>query len=331
MLDLPSRLPIVQELEPEERLFVHSENPGWGVGLWVGEERTRRRMRFEDGELRVFKKGFYSFLEPVDPDRDDLDEVFGSLIDEHEAVVAERRAEKARDEKPPVMSFEDQVRVFLHQYPQGFQDPAYIDAFRGEKPYSKRQVNEELAMAAETLTRSVLRDKLAAEDFSGVVGSLLAILQRTMLVKPANGYRPLAKVESPAIEREIAVGVYALLYGEGRYRQRLRTWIHVLENALGSEPSWGMATLFPALVFPEEHVCVKRRVLALQALEVRPGSTIPKKVNRRGYRKARRVARTTREKLVAAGLEPRDMLDVRRFIWDTLRPKALQIREELQS
>lgn len=331
MLDLPSRLPVVQELEPEDRLFVHSANPGWGVGLWVGEERTRRRVRFEDGELRTFKKGFYDFLEPVDPDRDDLDDVFGSLVDEHEAVVAERRAEKAREEKPPVMPFEDQVAVFLHQYPDGFQDPAYIDAFRGSGPsYSKRQVDEELGMAAEGFSKSVLRDRIAAEAFSDVVDSMLAILQRTMLVKPANGHRPLAKVEDPKLQRELAVGIYALLYGEDRYRQRFRTWCDVLQNALGEEPSWPMATLFPALVLPAEHVCVKRRVFALQALEVRPGSSVPKKVNRRGYRKARRVARATRDKLVAAGLEPRDLLDVRRFVWDTLRPKALQIRDEMK-
>lgn len=332
MIELPSPLPVVENLEPEDRLFVHSANPDWGVGLWVREERTRRRLRFEDGELRTFKKGYYDFLTPVDPDRDDLDDVFGSLVDEHEQVVAERRAEQARADKPPVMSFEEQLAVFRHLYPEGFQDPAYVDAFRGTSggSYSKRHVDEEIGMAAERLTRSVLRDQISAEDFGGVVDSMVAILKRSMLVKPADGHRPLAAVEDPALQKELAVGLYALLYGEDRYRKRFKTWIHVLRHATKQEPSWAMATLFPALVSPDKHVCVKRRVFVLQALEVRPGATVPKTVNRRGYRRSRRIAKKVHTLLVDAGLEPRDMLDVRRFVWDTLRPKGQQVRDELK-
>lgn len=330
MLQLPNPLPKPNELEPDERMFVHTTKPHWGVGLWVREERTRRRMRFEDGEMRAFKKGFYHLLRPVDPERDDLDDLFEALADEHELAQAHKAEAAAKKERPPVMSFEDQVRVFHHLYPGGFQSQAYIDAARGtpDGSYYKRHVDEEVEMAGALLSKPSIQGMLAHDDHQAVMDAMIAILKRTTLVKPAKGHKLLAKITDPEDQKTLALALYRLLYGQKRFRKRFKVWVESLRSVLGKEPAWTLATVFPALVHPDEHVCVKRRAFGLQAREVKPGTLIRKTVNRRGYRRARRIARATRKRLMEAGEQPRDLLDVRRFMWDTLRPKGQKVLEE---
>jgi len=331
MLTLPNRLTDPNTVDPEERLFVHTERPQWGVGLWVKEERSRRRVRFEDGEMRAFKKGFYHLLEPVDPDRADLDDVFEALADEQQQVIAERAAQQARAEKPPVMTFAEQVAVFQALYDGGFDGDAYVDAARTRDGGSlcKRHVEEEMALAQQGLSKATLQQAIAEERFDDVVGTALGILERTTLVKPSKGHKLVAAL-APDDHKAFALGLYRLLHGRDRFRKRFSAWVKTLRSSLPDAPSWPLATVFPALVFPDEHVCVKRRAFQLQALEIKPGTHITRKVNRRSYRRARRVARATREAMVEAGLTPRDLLDVRRFMWDTLRPKGQKLLDEMQ-
>lgn len=331
MFELPTMPVDPSHLEPEERLFVHKTRPQWGVGLWVREERTRRRVCFEDGQMRAFKKGYYDLLEPVDPDRPDFDELFEALAGEHEAVVAEKAAARAREENPPVMSFQEQLQVFTSVYEGGFRSEAYQDAARTRASGNlcKRHVEEEVALAQDLLAKGKLQGLLGTGQFGVVVRSMVDILQRTALVKPAKGHKLLATVDDPRDHKTLALALYRLLYGKKRFRKRFAAWVEALRTTLGEEPSWPLATVFPALVFPEEHVCVKRQVFELQAREVKPGAHIPKKVNRRGYRRARRVAKRVSKQLEQAGRAPRDLLDVRRFVWETLRPKGQKLLEEL--
>ncbi len=332
MLELPTTLPELETMDPEERMFVHAERPKWGIGLWVREERTRRRVRFEDGEMRAFKKGFYHLLKPVDPEREDLDEVFDALADEHEQVLAERAAQKARKEKPPVMSFEEQLMVFRALYPDGFQDEAFIDASRGTPGdrFAKRHAEEELQMAADMLNKEAMQACIAEDDHQEILDRAVKILSRTTLVKPSKGRKLLEKVEGAENAKTFSLALYALLHGKKRYRKRFGAWVDALAEVLGEEPAWGMASVFPALLRPTEHVCVKRQAFALEAREVKPGMHIGKNVNRRSYRRVRRVARKVRKMLEAEGMAPRDLLDVRRFIWDTLRPKGRNLLDELK-
>lgn len=332
MISLPNRLPDPDTIEPEERLFVHRERPQWGVGLWVKEERTRRRMRFEDGKMRAFKKGYYHLLRPIDPDRDDLDDVFEALADEHQQVIAERAVQEAREARPPVMTFAEQVAVFHAQYEGGFRGDDYLDAarHRDSGALCKRHVDEELSLAQDHLSKPVLQQAIAEERFSDIVHACTGILERTTLVKPSGGHKLLAGL---SVERHetFALSLYWLLHGQQRFRKRFGQWVDALRSCLGAEPSWPLATVFPALLSPDEHVCVKRRAFQLQALEIKPGTHLTKRVNKRSYRRARRVARATRAALVETGLQPTDLLDVRRFMWDTLRPKGQKLLEQLEA
>lgn len=327
---IPSDRPTPRTMDPADRLFRHKRKPEWGIGLWVEEERTRRRMRFEDGELRIFKKGFYHLFKPVDPDRVEVDEVFEALASEQERARADRERANSRAEKPPVMAFPQQIQVFERLFGGGFQAPDYLEAHRHVVSGSRKKAHLDVgvALAAEQLSKANLQALVEAGDFEQLHAHACAVLGSTSLVAPRRDVTPF--VEIPADKKEL-VGrtLFALLHGEERYRKRFREWCRVLRRECGLEARWRMATALPALVHPDLHVCVRRRVSELQARSVKPGTVLSKRPTAIGYRKARRIAKLTQRRLSKAGLEPRDLLDVQVFSWETLRPKGQKQAEAL--
>lgn len=314
-----------KELDPEDRLFRHRLRPGWGIGLWVREEKNRRRLVFQDGTRRAFKPGYYHLLEPVDADAVDIPETFKNLVGEAEML----REEKPVDAKPPVMPFADQIAVFLHQYPGGFGGDDYIDGHRRPLVRKARKAHVERALkrAQSELEEGRLREMLAEGRHDEVHAATVEILRLTTLVA-ARRVRPLKDLDADA-RVQFVESLTELLYGEGRYRDRFDRWVSSLRD-LGIQPNWALATVLPALVHPDKHVCVKRSVFKLQARAVLASRKVAKKVTARRYRDARKIARAVRERLEEADLQPRDMLDVRNFIWQTLRPKGRSLLDEIR-
>lgn len=310
-LVLPHQRTRPSELDPEERLFRHRARPDWGVGVWVREEASRRRLRFEDGQMRAFKKGFYAMLVPVDPDRVDVDEVFERVMDEHHDASA-----LATDVEPPVMPFAAQVDLFLHLFPGGFRGDAYRAAWGSEAKASRQ-----LAARSEAL-REALRDPGtapadASERFVAALEGLAPI--------GATSLRALAALDAAGHEA-LGQAVLTLVHGEHRFSRRFQAWLDALA-AVGVTPRWRLATAPLALWQPNKHVLVRRQVLDLQARSIHPAK-IPSRPSLAGYRRARRTARGVRDKLIALGLAPGSLLDVHAFVWETLRPKAQRLAAE---
>ncbi|TNE87952.1 MAG: hypothetical protein EP330_16820 [Deltaproteobacteria bacterium] len=328
-LELPNQLPSPNTMDPEERLFRHEKKPDWGVGLWVHEEKKRRRLRFEDGEMRAFRKGFYHLLIPVDSTRVDVDAVFERIVADHEILAAEARDTKPA--KPPVMSFEEQLLVFNELYPQGFQDPDYLDAYRSPaegRTSRKSHVDAAIARAKENLAQPVLSRALEEGRGTDVHQAVIALLDGTSLVKPA---RLKLFANLPESDHFVfAESLYQLLHSEARYRERFEQWLRNTRKLSGADVSWPLATVLPALLRPERHVVIKARVFSLQARALAPDQRVKKIPSRRGYRKGRRIALATQKALENAGLEPRDLFDVSNFIWETLRPKGRKVLETLK-
>lgn len=323
MLEIPSSRPQPRKMDPADRLFRHRKRPDWGIGLWVAEERTRRRMRFEDGELRVFKQGFYHYFQPVNPERVEVDEVFEALAGEQERALTEQARASARTEKPPVMSFQEQAKVFRRLFGGGFDAPAFLDAHRrpAEGQGKKAHVDPCIRLAQDRLAQERLAARIGAGDFAQVHADACEVLRATSLVAPRRDVAPLETID-PARHEAFARTLFALLHGEARYRERFRGWCRLLRRDLGLEARWRMVTALPALVHPTKHVCVRRRITELQARTVQAGAVLSPRPSAVGYREARQVARRTQKALIEAGLAPRDFFDVSLFSWETLRPKG---------
>lgn len=322
--DLPTHAVQPTTLDPEERLFRHSSKPEWGIGVWIEEESDRRRLRFEDGQLRAFKRGFYHLLEPVDTERVDVQEVFGRVIGEHVDAVEL----KSHDSKPPVMSLEQQITVFRHLYPEGFSDPGYETTWRRPSSGDARKGHLHSAMdRAAFLKKKAAFARLEAGEAEQLGDEAIKLLGSTTLVTPAK-LKPLLKLDGEQ-RATFAVALVDLLHGEARFGKRFKSWMSTLQT-LRIPPSWRVSTGLLALVKPRKHLPVRRQVLQLQARAVSPVQ-IPTTPSLAGYRRARRVAKATFSSLEAAGLEPQNMLDVYAFIWETLRPKGRKLADEIDA
>ncbi len=82
-----------------------------------------------------------------------------------------------------------------------------------------------------------------------------------------------------------------------------------------------MATIFAALLRPDEHVFVKPGLFQTQAKILgTPVTGYHTSPTGAVYTQFQTLARVVRDRLAAAGLPPADLMDVYAFIWRTLSP-----------
>ncbi len=314
-----------------DQLVTHRLRPQWGAAILVKEEKSKRSYQFRDGVLRKLKRGFYDMMVPLEASEAREAILLDELERLHEHTRDERTQREQIQAQPPVMSLDDQLRVFHHLYPEGFQDPAYLAAWRrptGSRP-AKRHVDAALELASTLLAAERLEGLLAAGDYVHVLGSLLRVLKHTSLANPTRVVSPLADAGTEHDEA-LARALVTLLHGEGTHRRRFEGWLLALGEVEGLEVSWPMATLPCALVHPARHVCVKHNVFQQQARIVSAAAVTRKRPTPLGYERMSAVARATHNALVEAGLKPADLLDVRSFIWETLRPSGQDTLAELR-
>ncbi len=301
-------------------LFRHKKRPQWGVAILAWERGKQRAYQFEDGRLRKFKEGYYSLMEPAENLERPREVVVAGLQDAIKAKIG-KTDHKALT---PVCSFEAQVELFTELFPEGFQDPEWINEHRS-KPSGrtlKRYRDPVVAQARETLSRKECEDLLVQERHEDLTLAVQEILASTNLL-PISAVKVLKALESEE-NREFAESVTALLHGEGDFDGRFKEHLEVLRKIYGKRPSWRIATALPALVYPEKQVCVRRSVFLRQAASISPNARYTKRASASAYRNFRRVAFAVRKRLQAAGHEPRDLLDIHDFIWLTLRNAALE-------
>ena len=101
----------------------------------------------------------------------------------------------------------------------------------------------------------------------------------------------------------------------------MQAWIDALRST-GCSVSWLLATALPALVKPQEHMCIRASAFSHQLAWLAPRVQLSKEPGGRMYARVREVALSLRAALEARELAPRDLLDVHDFIWETLRPAA---------
>jgi hypothetical protein len=306
------------ELDDDPDLFRHVKRPQWGLAILAFEKGDNRAYQFEDGRLRKFKRGYFDLMKPASSKRRT-----------NEAVIADLQAALGVDPTPrktlsPVAPFEAQVDLFSTLYPEGFQGERWSEEHRGTTGGRrlKRHRNHVIAAAGETLAAERVAEWQSKGDFRGLTAAFLELLAGTNLVS-ARHVKTLRGMDDAESEHFAEAGA-SLLHGSGDFGPRFREWVGVLRDALGGKPSWRMATALPALVEPNEHVCVRHSAFIRQAAVVAPTSKYTRRARVGSYRNFRRVAQGVRARLEAAGQEPRDFLDVHDFIWTTLRSSAIE-------
>ncbi|MGH1340220.1 MAG: hypothetical protein ACRBN8_01615 [Nannocystales bacterium] len=298
-------------------LVRHTKKQEWGRALLLWRREEKRAYQFEDGSMRVFAERFCGMLQPaLHPDpvlRARLQEQ--AVAGGHVGVVA--GTSKNKTPRGPTPTVADQVSVFGTLFEGGFAGTAWRNACRasGTKKVLKRHVDPAVERAQAELSVDALRAHVDAGNPKAVVDTILSIVGSTSLATKTQ----LSAIAALDVDAALGGAFIDFLHDVGGAARgpldRLR--IELARLGLKKVP-WTVLTAAKALLHPETHLFVRPTALREQAKLLMPGfklSTVP---TPDAYARCLEMAVGIRNELRAAGLAPRDLLDVAEFMRVTL-------------
>ncbi|MCA9575299.1 MAG: hypothetical protein H6726_06775 [Sandaracinaceae bacterium] len=308
-------------------LYRHAKRSEWGLGVILDRRVDRVTMQFQDGRARAMHLDYWELLQPADRTYDAAHALVSAL---HAMAPEELRPSMRKGRRPIALA--EQVAYFRELFEGGFRDAAYAEEHRsdGRKRLLKRHRDGMVRVAAKLLSSDALREAHETNGPSAVHGALRRVLESSSIVT-AQERAAFAAVDV-AHHAPIAEGVHELLHGKASVPQRLDGWVRVLEAALGTAPSWELATFFLAAFHPTTLPVVRPKTFERQARFMAPGLRVGERPMGILYARLVRMTTDIRARLREHGLEARDQLDVFDFVWLTLKPagreRILALRSE---
>jgi hypothetical protein len=289
--------------------YAHTQKPEWGAALIAWEEEGKRGYKFEDGEVRVFKKGYFDRLQAEDIGAERLARLRASLpaspSDPAQTVV----------ETTASIRLDEQLDYFLREFPDGFVGAAWTARSRGKSDRVAATLR-----AQTDLEQRRLALLIANNDGGKCVSDLVALLNSTDLV-PARELKLLHVLPFRTMA-DLATCLNDLLWSKQEPILSFAAWVGVLNKAIGTRPSWTLCTTPLALLWPDRHVAVKNTTFAAQAKTSGPALRFDAMPGWAMYERALAMAQTLFDELSRTGTGVRNLLDVSDFIAVTQRPKA---------
>jgi Protein of unknown function (DUF3553) len=305
-------------------VYRNDGQPDWGLGVVVEEERDRCVLIFEHGGRKVFVKSKAKGLVPVSLDAAELKALHAKVSGKHAAKTGDKPRSKAgggsrkKKAQATFATFEDQLKFFEKLFVGGFEGETFVEQERGLTG-KKGKAGYKLAAIA------LAKEELAEERFDTAAPEELfatakRVLSATNIVHPIEGPIPfgaIAEADRPAV----LAALRDLLHGKDAFGERLERFAGAVnlrdKNGKARRVTWPLATVFGALYSPEEHTCVKPTHFASQGATLGLDVEASQPVSAAGYRQFFEVAKETQKRLVEAGHQPRDLVDVYSFIWRT--------------
>ncbi|MGF1465467.1 MAG: hypothetical protein ACFCGT_04975 [Sandaracinaceae bacterium] len=306
-------------------LFRHSRREQWGLGTVMRRLDDRVMLVFQDGRQRTFKKGYCHLFDLVDKPLDATERIVDAL----QSMVDGEPSKSRRAPRQPI-TLDDQIAYFRELYAGGFQDEDYEAEHRGDgrKRPLKRHRDALVEAASDRLSADTLDTALADGDAGAIHEAAGAVVATTDLVTAKERKR--FQAIDASHHEALATGLRRVLYGEARIAKRMDAWVRILEDALGEAPSWNLATALVGAVRPASRLVVRPRVVQEQAKWMAPGLRVSDRPVGLLYERLCEMAVGTRGELEAAGLAPRDLLDVVDFMWLTLKPAGRTAIREMK-
>ena len=304
------------------RIFEHVSRKDWGRSVLLLEIPDKRTFLFEDGAERSFRPDYWHKMEIIEVQTNEAVRIDRLARRNQAPAPGSTRKSKAPPKKPDI-TFEQQVAYFMKLYPVGFEDEGYIKAERGEPGTKSAEKLKDAAIerAEELLSQKHLKELIDAgkhEDLHQMVFEFLTGTKSTTQKAEATRFKNMPEHMREAYSQSL----YELLYGERSYPIRFDSLVAALDIEGGA--TWPLATLLPALVYPNDHVFVKPTFFKKQALILDIDPKYDTTPNATTYEQFAEAAKKTMELLQEAGQRPRDLWDVHVFICKTLSPKAIK-------
>ena len=271
----------------------HPARPSWGLGQILNYGA--------DGSVRVFFEGAGERTFSLDYVK--LVPVKGSAA---QSTLLDNLLLDQTVEAIKFKSLPESVQFFLTEYPGGFRGKRLKEE---EREYKL----EAYELATTLLARGTLRKLLKSREHEEICIRSLRVVNATNLVFPNEKMQLKDSVKPSNNQAKFAVGLVQLLHGTAPFEVRFTGFANVLEEI--DSAKWTIATYFPYITFPREHMFLKPKVTQ-QAAEL-CGFEISYQsiLNWKTYDRLLAFSRWLFEELTRQGLKPRDMIDVQSFIW----------------
>ncbi len=303
----------------------HVSCPEWGLG-YLSEERDEKRFYdFEDGQNHSIAKAFWSKLEPVS-----MGVTEAAALEKKVRALRDQRAapgkSKARAVPVALADFDAQFKRFLEVCPGGFAGERFAKDERGtavddtdKDKKIKASKAQAIAMAQKLLAKSELDRLLGAGAIAEIMANVRAIQKvATGLLHPLGDIIPFNKMPTEK-DRAFAEALRELLHGSGAYEARFDKFVATLADA--QLATWPLATVFPALVYPNEHTFVKPSYYEKQAVLLSFDLRYERVPSSAAYSRMQQLTEELNKRLAAHGQTPRDRMDAYGFIGRTLSPQ----------
>ncbi len=296
----------------------HETQPDWGNGLVVQNLPLHWVIFFERAGEKKFLKEKAKVLVPVTLPAGELAALTTKALGRRpRAAPGTGKPKKARAEAARFLNFDAQLTAFEKIFPGGFAGDKFVAEERGAEGVEGKTGYKTAAIRLAQAELS--KEAFEKNDTATLFASARKVLAATNIVFPIEGGIPFGQLDEEG-QKNAVEGLRALLHGESDYATRIERFPATLSLKDKNGPkkvTWPMATIFGGLFDPKTFIVVKPTAFASQAATLALQADRAQPVTAVGYRQFEAVVLKTRDRLVAAGHQPRDLMDVYSFIWRT--------------
>lgn len=213
---------------------------------------------------------------------------------------------------PAIAVDKDRVRCrkkFLHNFPEGYHDPKYIDWERNYKWQAHVAWQEQL-------NKKEFERLLNARKYEEAAQRAVKIETKTNLLFSFEKMALRDAVKIPAGAKAFTIGLYEYIHGKSKMEKRFEAFADVLSLLPRRQTrvrTWPLQTVFGFIASPDEHIFLKPRVTQVAAEAYNYNFEYESRVNWNTYESLLGFAEQVRKDTV--DLKPRDMIDLQSFIW----------------
>lgn len=210
------------------------------------------------------------------------------------------------------MGAETSKEKFLRLYPGGFSDPKYLRCERNYKLEAHDNWDE-------LLNKEEFDGLLEERQYVEICRRVVQIEAKTkILLSPYEKAALHDGVRAEKAAELVACGLFDLVYGDDDFQLRFEEFsrdLYSWPRGQTSPAKWTIATLFPFIALPKQHIFLKPEVTKACAKRRRFSLNYKTEPNWLTYTCFLRLAAVIAEEV--ADLTPRDMIDIQSYIWVT--------------
>ena len=195
---------------------------------------------------------------------------------------------------------------FLEAYPDGFQNEKFV----GDERLKKEKAHE---MAFELLPKDRFEELISAADYAEITKRVIKILNASTLILPNERLSLKNGLLEEREQEMFAKALFGLLYSDELLKDRFERFSTVL--GLVGAGKWTLATYFLFVFYPEKHMFVKPKLMQQSADVCRFELNYKAQLNWQTYESVLSFADYVSSEL--SELHPKNMMDVKEFIWHT--------------